>query len=57
VTFEGDVSESFDKRIELLQQRALLQEDQFATIVSSLDGLIEIMQNDLLSRETSFNPL
>jgi hypothetical protein len=50
VTFEGDVSESFLRQ----ENRAFaatggLQEDQFATIANSLGGLIELMQNDLLS--------
>jgi hypothetical protein len=50
VTFEGNVSEYFDKRIELAGERALLEENQFDTVSDNLTPLIALMQQDLLNK-------
>ncbi len=48
VTFEKDVSEYFDKRIELVGERSLLIENEYAAVKSDLDPLFDRMQQDLL---------
>jgi len=49
VTFEGDVPNKFDHRIELTQPRKLLQEDEFTDLFGELDGMLAIMNEALLS--------
>lgn len=48
VTFEGDVPNKFDHRIELTQPHKLLQEDEFADVFGELDGMLAIMNYALL---------
>jgi hypothetical protein len=48
VTFEGDVPNKFDRRIELTQPRQLLSEAEFPNLFGELDGMLAIMNDALL---------
>lgn len=48
VTFEGEVADKFDRKIELLEPHRLLQENEFDLVSHDLDGLLTKMNEDLL---------
>ena len=50
VTFENDVADHFDKRIELKEPRGLLLEEEFPAVTAELGILVDAMQHDLLSQ-------
>jgi len=56
VTFEGNVPDKFDRRIELSEPRGLLRENEFAVVSAELDGLVAKMNEALLLSQTNVQP-
>ena len=50
LTFERDVEEKFDNRIELDAAFSLLSENQFEEVAAVINPRIELMQRSLLQR-------
>jgi hypothetical protein len=48
VTFESDVPDHFNKKLELIDPRGLLREDEFVTVSDMLNPMVDVMQQTLL---------
>ena len=48
MTFESDVPDHFDNRLELLESRGLLREDEFEAVSNALNQMVDAMQRNLL---------